>query len=353
MNKIALGNIITIIFSLTIQIAVSTRILPTERLEMANDFYDRKLLAIDNHINYPFKYEAWVMLENHVLSVHKLDYFLQEINKTGKPIEFFHDMKLINPIHFKVLRYFTFMESNYFDINDAGDCFKNLNSNVFNNSFEISFQHLFYSYVRMKLNELLSFEDYYALRIFLQDYSQINLENPLGWRIRRAIFNLAIRQYKERPQLSSDSDVAELCTFYLIKSEKFICDIKKNDVIRVKEFQVCSGGNQKYESLIKEITPFTYLVSYDVNILNNIQIVNLNEITESNEDLYVILPDTKLILSKKLNPVRRSGIILQRLIQNVYVLNINDQKLLTNWANKVENLQTLEKEYLEYHSRNH
>lgn len=346
MNKIALENIITIIFAVTLQIVVSTRILASVRLQMANDFYNRAALAVENRINYPFILEAWDMLGNHVLSAHKLDYFFQEINKTGKPIEFFENVELINPIHFKVLRYFPLLQSRYFDINDASELFKNLNLNAFGKTFDISFQELFNTYEKKKLNELLSFEDYYALRIYLHDYSQINLKNPLGWKIRRGILNLAIRQYREKAQLSSDTDVAELCTFYSIKSKEFISNIKKNSFMYISHFHICSGGNQNYEPLIKETTSSQYLIFNDLNIVNNFQVVSLNEITESGEDLYVILPDTKLILAKKLNPIRRSGIIIQRLIQNVHVVNVNDQRLLTSWANYVELLKNKEKQYL-------
>ncbi|XP_043472415.1 uncharacterized protein LOC122505058 isoform X2 [Leptopilina heterotoma] len=119
MNIIGIENVIAIIFALTLQIVVSTRRTASERADEFNELYNKQYDVIDNHIADCFKNEAWNYIEEYVLSDDELQSFIIKINKTGRPSINYKNRKLLNPVDFSILRFFTYLESTTFQLRTA------------------------------------------------------------------------------------------------------------------------------------------------------------------------------------------------------------------------------------------
>lgn len=338
-------NIVTIIFTLSLPILVSTRISLKERSYEFRKQNFLKTKATDVYIDKVDKSKAWDLLNKFVLNENEMKEFLQYFNTNGIPPEWSNGRKLMNPIHYKNLRYYFNVESSSFSIKRAIKSVKNLKL-IFKNTPEVSTSYLFKSYVDKNLLEILTFEDYYTLKIYMTDISQIALlDNPVGWRIKRALYSLAIRQYS--PYLSSSDNVNySKCFFTAFEKKEIIDNIQVHGTLSGGNFVLCKSIFNKVRLDSSEFESTSYLVSYKVLFSKAIYIVNLNDIFDDNQEVNIILPEINYMLRNKKSAFSIDGLSYERL--SIEIVNkLEDSEWLSYLANSIEVLKQKEREYFE------
>ncbi|XP_043484985.1 uncharacterized protein LOC122512905 [Leptopilina heterotoma] len=342
MNKfIVLGIIITTIFVVKLE---STRISQNERINEHERINFLKYKIIMEYFQHYDLTTALEILSQYIMNESEMYEFAENFNKSGNPPDWSINRQLKNPKFYETLRYERNLESlpaEYLEIYIHGIIVK---LQIIFNIHNFPINALLERYLERNLEELISFEDYLAIAILLQDESQIYLENPAAWRMRRALYSLAIRQYSSNSELNFNFDI---CFSMHEAKRNFIDDIKIGDTFEMRYFSICSSKNKKsfsYSSVYNNDTMF-YTVRCKTIITDFLLRVSLEDIVDNVEGIiYVIFP--KVEFSIRRNPLIKKT----EYGDTVFLITKTfpfDEK--SNWitamANEIENYKQKEIEY--------
>ncbi|XP_043471020.1 uncharacterized protein LOC122504154 [Leptopilina heterotoma] len=342
MNTILiLGNIITIIFVVKLE---STGIPHSERiheLESINNLRNKVIREYLSNYDLP---EAFEILSQYILNEVEMYGFAEHLNRTGSPPEWSNTRQLKNYKNYNFLRYnYSFgeyrlgIENTYMHINF-------LRKEIFYLTHNINVPKLVKSYKEKMLHNLITFDDYYAIQLLLKNYFIINSENLASWRMRRALYTLAIRQYSSNATMNY---IPKTCFFKKQERKKFVQDIKKGDSFEKTTFSICSSKYKESYSYIYEyfLPNSSCWTNYKVLITDPIAMVSLKDIVDvEDEELYVILPKTDLTVLSDAEFFVDNG------APNFYVKILTSpiyarSNWLTELANEIEKYIEMEKEY--------
>ncbi|XP_043472407.1 uncharacterized protein LOC122505052 [Leptopilina heterotoma] len=342
MNTILiLGNIITIIFVVKLE---STRISHSERLHELKSINTLKNKVIKEYLFNYDQSEAFEILSQYILNEVEMYGFAEHLNRTGSPPEWSNTRQLKNHEHYNFLRYNEYVEEFILRRQQTGMHVSFLRKNIFYFAPRINYQNLVKFYNEKMLNDLITFEDYYAIQVLLKDDLQINWENPASRRMRKAIYSLAIRQYSSNATMNY---IPKSCFFKKTETKTFVNDIKKGDSFEKTTFSICSSKFKESYSYTYEYSFHTsfYWTNYEVLITDPITMVSLEDILDvEDEELYVILPKTDLTV------LSDPEIFVNNSVPNLYVkMSISPIYDRSNWltelANEIEKYKEMEKEY--------
>lgn len=341
---IVLRDTITIVL-IALTVTESLRIPAYDRVDEFMDLQGLKYNLIMTYLPNSDVEKTLDLLSQFVLDESELNEFVRHLQQTGEPAQWMMDKKLKNPKLYELLRFEISTELIPLNRNTAMERIVNLKINAFANSPKVHFHQIWDAYVNEKLNELISLEDYYAIRILLKDHSQINVENPVGWRIRRAIYSLAIRQYSLN--FNHDRPLA-YCFQRKIISKSDVNQFKKNEILQFDEFLICrnkqvfSGSN---------INPYVihqddFLAYIDILNTDSRLMVSLDEIIKFEDDIifFALFPKT----SFKVDDAKfftTSGGLTSYLSFKTMPTTISNSQLLAFMANSIEEYKEKEEEY--------
>ncbi|XP_043472412.1 uncharacterized protein LOC122505056 [Leptopilina heterotoma] len=344
---IILGNIITIIFVVKSE---STRITYSERLHELESINTVRNKVIGEYLSYYDLPEAFEILSQYILNEVEMYGFAEHLNRTGSPPEWSNTRQLKNHEHYNFLRYNEYVEEFILRRQKTGMHVSFLRRNIFHSASRINYRNLIIFYNEKMLNDLITFEDYYAIQLLLKDDLQINWENPASWRMRRALYSLAIRQYSSNATMNY---IPKSCFFKKTETKTFVNDIKKGDSFEKTTFSICSSKykesysyNHKY-SFNKSF----YWTNYEVLITDPITMVSLEDILDvEDEELYVILPKTDFTV------LSDPAFFFNNDVPNLYVKMLTSpiyarSNWLTELANEIEKYKEMEKEYFNTHPK--
>ncbi|XP_043484666.1 uncharacterized protein LOC122512714 [Leptopilina heterotoma] len=183
------------------------------------------------------------------------------------------------------LRFHRFLE-NSMSPAQAIERIHNIYSHEDINLINLPIEKLFDEYLENDLFDTVSFDDYYAIQNFLtNEYITTNLPIPSLWRIKKAMYSLALRQYDSFFELNINRVI-----FCLLKTNSESVDI--NGTLTFNEFIVCnhflSNIREEYES-----RNTTFVTIYKLNLSrDSFLALNLQNIDKTLNQ-YIILPDTK------------------------------------------------------------
>ncbi|XP_043472413.1 uncharacterized protein LOC122505057 [Leptopilina heterotoma] len=346
MNIIGIGNVIAIMFALTLQIVMSTRITASERAEEFDELCNKQSEAINNNIADFFKYEAWNYVKKYLLSSDNINLFLKEVNETGYPHKSFINRRLKNPLNFRILRYFTDLESSSLTLSNANEIVNGF-KRIFNYQSQISTAKLYQKYMERNLKEVVSFENYYALMAFLEDKSLISKDSPAMWKIINAIYSLTIRQYKSVLKTFPNDNPIFNCYLSQIMNTGGIATLKHGMIFDNSNFLFC---NKELENIVQHQTGIERSrskVYFNLTFWEYHQVVNIREITNNHQDLYIIFPDTKMMVSGPPYITRYNGIHIT--IVPIFMQEENKENQLVKIANAIEYFKIKEVDYLKRH----
>lgn len=347
MNKVIVLAII--IISIFVAKLKSTRISQNERINgLKRITFLRFKIIVEYFLHYDLT-TALEILSQYILNESEMYEFVENFRRTGNPPDWSIQRKLKNPKFYETLRYDEKLESppsEYLEIYILGISFKL--QTIFH-IHDFSVNPLIERYVEKNLDELISFEDYLAITILLQDESQIYLENPGSWRMRRALYTLAIRQYSSNFELNFKS---EICFSVLEEKIRFAKNIKIGDTFDMGVFSICSSEYKElysYSSLYNHDTTF-HMVRYKTKITDFLLRVSLEEIVDNVEGIiYVIFPKVEFFVRR--NPfIKTSKNGDTAFITTKTVPFDENSNWITEMANEIENYKQKEREY--FHNQN-
>ncbi|XP_043472500.1 uncharacterized protein LOC122505108 [Leptopilina heterotoma] len=348
MNTIVvLGNIITILLIVLIGKLESTRISPSERLYELGCINSVKNNVIKKYLpNYDLK-KAFGILSQYIMNEVEMYGFAEHLNRTGNPPEWSKTRKLKNYEYYNFLRYNSPLEAYELSAQQAEMRINYLRGRYFQNAPALDPQILIESYNERNLNDLMLFEDYYAIIILLKNILTLDVDNPASWRIKRALYTLAIRNYNPNSDLN---DTSKSCFFRDVKTETSINDMNLGDVFETTSFIICSSqlkenkNSYDYENINFQL----YWLNNKLLITDSIAMVSLEDVLQLDGEIYVILPkvDLKVVSDK--------AFLIKNGIRNVYVkfetsTIYEKSNWLTYLANQIEKYKTMEKEYFNTH----
>ncbi|XP_043484974.1 uncharacterized protein LOC122512903 isoform X1 [Leptopilina heterotoma] len=346
MNKITiLGIIITIIFVVKL---VSTEISPSERI---NEYETLKALRQKVIKEYLTNYDlatAYETLSHYILNESEMYAFAEHLNRTGNIPEWSIKRQLKNPTFFEILRYAPFL-GKLTDYVHTRRYNIDLYSNRLNYFLKFPINKLLKSYMKKDIKDIIVFEDFVAIIVFLQDESQINFNNPAAWSMIRALYSLAIRQYSSNSILNYKP---EKCFFKRKETKSYGDNIKINDIFKKVTFSICKSNyteSYSYYSLLKN-NSLSYLMTYETIITDPLVRVSLEDILENRDGkVDVLLPKVELsvISSPKIKKsIRESTVFVTLACSPIY----ERSNWLTAMANEIEKYKQKEREY--FHNLN-
>ncbi|XP_043472405.1 uncharacterized protein LOC122505051 [Leptopilina heterotoma] len=341
---IAFGRIIGIsILVSTLPLLDAIRMSAEERESEFGKLEEIRKIVTDLHFPLDGN-EARPILSEYILSIEEMEPFTEYLHNTGNPPEWSIARKLKNYENYKFLKYDAHLQSLPFSVSSANEIIMELESNVFENSPRIPNDIAYDIYMEKNLYELLTFEDYYAIMVYLQDESQINFENLAALRMKRALYSLAIRQYNPNFIPSYILNL-EPCFFKEKRTERFAYSIHVGYKFEKSTFSICNSKFKESYSYSSEykIDKSFFWMHYGAIITDPAVVVSLEEILDNyNGHLYVLLPEVKLqVMDYSKYWINKYGKIV-----NVKVIteNIVDRSSwLTAVANQIEEYKEIER----------
>ncbi|XP_043480701.1 uncharacterized protein LOC122510260 [Leptopilina heterotoma] len=271
----------------------------------------------------------------------------EHINRTGNLPEWcIITRKLKNYQSYNLLRYHFPLGSYNLRSTLAGKPINFLRKWFFQNASILNTQILVESYYKRKLVDLMSFEDYYTIMILLKNVSVLNVDAPASWRMRRALYSLAIRQYSSNAIMNY---IPKTCLFKKKETKTFVDDIKTGDSFEKITFTICSSKYEEPLSYVPENLNFnfsSYWVHYELVITDPILMVSLADVVKSDdEEIYVILPKIDLTVISETTFLITNGepnLYLKLVTSPIYARS----NWLTELANEVEKYKEMELEYI-------
>ncbi|XP_043484983.1 uncharacterized protein LOC122512903 isoform X2 [Leptopilina heterotoma] len=331
MNKIILlGNIITIIFVVKLE---STGISPNERIFEYETLKALRYQVIKEYLQNYHPTTAFEILSNYILNENEMYGFAEHLNRTGNIPEWSIKRQLKNPKSYEQLRYNTYMEINSLHFLQTHKRTIDYALKIFHNLQRFSVGELFKKYIENDVKDQILFEDYLAIVNYLQDESQIDFENLASWRMRRALYTLAIRQYNYN---SPSNFIPEKCVIsYRTIKRNFADDIKTGDIFKGTTFSICGVNNNSTESLI----------TYYAIIIDPLVRVRLeNFVSQAYGILFIILPKVEFCIVNSPS-LENSAYEVKESTTLTFSPIFERSNWLTAIANEIENYKQKEREY--------
>lgn len=342
---IVLGSIVTIIL-VTLPVLESTKLSANDRVDKFINLQTSKYNVINKYLSNYIIENAFRILSKFVLNEREMYEFAKHLNETGVLPKWSKQQELKNPKFYELLRYDITVEliPQFFD--DVIQRVHDLKTKIFHDSPDVSIERLCKVYVRNKLNEIISLPDYYALIVLFEDRQQLKLHKPVGWRIKRALFSLAIRQYNS-DLISTFSPVT--CFHEKLVIANSINDIKTGSTIEFNDFLTCHNNNifhGKHLKPIKESESTKNWISYKIVVTDPSLIVNFDEFRKNEEDDFnIILPNVVFMAMK--DPILYDtsyGLTAFLTIESKPI--VKRSEWLASMANAVEHYKEKEEAYL-------
>lgn len=185
------------------------------------------------------------------------------------------------------------------------------------------------------LTDTISFHDYYAIRIFLSSpYVNTDLDEPYVWRLKKAVYSLAIRQYNSFQPFRKKQMMILYCVH--LKNVHKIIRISRYKTISINGFLYCNEDSSEWDYLYEtssKINKFQEPISitYYKLILNKPYLAIHVKNIVANSKFYIIIPKTKFIfIEEKFNLIDQSNI-------NFVILKFRVQTVEGEWLSKVAN----------------
>lgn len=295
------------------------------------------------------------ILKHYVLNETEIYKFIEYLIATGHVPEWSSKHKLKYYHLYKILRCETYVGIIFSSLSDTlnymtgGPMMK-----VFQNVIDVSPTTIAYSYFTENFNELLTLSDYYAIMVLLNDLKKINFKNPIGWRIKKALYSLAIRQYS--PDVSSTFSPITCFNEDLVIAES-INDFKAGRTFKFTDFLFCHKHNNRLQEthsnspIIKKSNSTHNWIAYRIVITDPRMIVNLDEFTKNKEeDFNIILPHVVFMTME--DPILHDtsyGLVAYVTIETMPITVVSEW--LTSIANKINTYKEKEKPYVHKNPR--
>ncbi|XP_043484956.1 uncharacterized protein LOC122512890 [Leptopilina heterotoma] len=343
---IVLGSIVTIIL-VTLPVFEFTRISADDRKMEFKSFKMFRRMALFKYYVKPQLTQILKWLDNFVMNLDEIREFGRYSKENGHSPEWMKTQELKNPKLYQSLRYDTYVEFISSSKNETIQRIKKLQKKIFQGLPVIPAEKIYDDYVSLDMNELISLKDYYAIQVLLKNYHSVYMKNPVGWRMKRALYSLAIRQYSE--DLNSTFS-QKICFTQLFKETQLINNLSRNRNFSFKNFLYCIGRNAFKErlkySFISNNTDSTFNAEYSKIVITDPRlIVNLQEVTNDDDrDDYFILPTTQLVVEKGLFDYKTPfGLVKAHTLKTLPIKK--NSEWLTTMANNIEEYKEKEREY--------
>lgn len=192
---VALENIVTIILVI-VPAFKSIRMSADERKAESLQASGLILNVVGEYASY-LSFREMSLFEEFVFNKREVHEFAKYFIENRHIPEWSKSYRLKNPKLYKLLRFEQYVNSIPSGATEMTERLINFKNEILQNSPEVSVENVCLHYLADDLNELISLENYFTLRVLEKDYNQVVLKNPLGWRIRQALYSLALRQYRQ------------------------------------------------------------------------------------------------------------------------------------------------------------
>ncbi|XP_043484748.1 uncharacterized protein LOC122512761 isoform X2 [Leptopilina heterotoma] len=233
---------------------------------------------------------AMDILDNYVFdSYEDLFIFGKKITEGSEGSEF-HKCSLHDSNLYEKLRFEGNIENkNCLNLNLVIKRIHNIYSREEINLINLRIKRLFFDYVENDLFDTVSFDDYYAIQDFLtNNYITTNLSFPSLWRIKKAMYSLALRQFDAISSTASSTE-----TLYCLpkNDSKRITD---NGFLTFDEFIICHNDLSNVDNYGIQFNNNPSTRIYKLIIKQLFLVVHL-KIIDKDLNSYVIFPGTEFM----------------------------------------------------------
>ncbi|XP_043484972.1 uncharacterized protein LOC122512902 [Leptopilina heterotoma] len=345
---VVLGNIITITL-VTLPIFKSITIFDDDRIL---EFLEEENLKLKIKNNY-FNEGQILMLNDFVFNKEEIYKYAEYVNETLQKPKWIESHRLENPELYKLLRFSNYVESIPLKMDKMIKGLTKLQNEIFQNSLNVSILRTCQDYTKKNFCKLISLENYFAIQILGKNFNQVRKENPVGWRMRRALYSLALRQYNQNLDFNFSPII---CYSRHLVDASVIYDKVEGEIFKTGNFSLCSSKKIHPEisssSSIADLNNSTlYWTFYEYVITDRKLIVYLEKIIQrNNKKLYFFLPDVKLKIVN--GPVVYNTIFGLVAFSKVKTVRIREtSKWLAKMANNIEKYEKEEIKYFNQYNR--
>ncbi|XP_051160415.1 uncharacterized protein LOC127280983 [Leptopilina boulardi] len=269
---------------------------PTDRKELYFKFFHHRYYLIDNQfIEKCNKTTAMHILKHYSFStLIKLSVFAKDLNKFGFAPSTYDNQWLNNPKLYEKLRFYSYVEIGLYQ-RKAIELIENIYSQEDISLINIPPGSAFNDYMANQLFDTISFDDYYAIRIFLSNpNANTDIDTPDVWRIKKAIYSLAIRQYDSFKKAENKQII-----LYCKKTNVFqkTTNLKRR-IISTNAFLYCNEDSSEwdyYYQILSEENESHIPVSlqfFKIILNYPFLVIDVKNI-DAHSKHYIILPSTK------------------------------------------------------------
>ncbi|XP_051160401.1 uncharacterized protein LOC127280980 isoform X1 [Leptopilina boulardi] len=287
---------------------------PTERKELYFKFSLSRSSLIDDHlIEKCNETTAMHILKHYSFSrLRELTVFANDLKELRYTPAKYDKQWLNNPELYEKLRFYSYVEIGLYE-RKAIERIENIYSQEDISLINIPPGSAFDDYMANQLFDTISFDDYYAIRIFLSNpNANTDIDTPDVWRIKKAMYSLAIRQYDSFKKAENKQIILYCKRTNDIQKTTFVN--LKHKMISTNAFLYCNEDSSEwdyYSQILSEENESHIPVSLQFFkiILNDpflaIDVKNI----DAHSKHYIILPSTKFrFIEEKFTFIQQTNI---------------------------------------------
>ncbi|XP_051160350.1 uncharacterized protein LOC127280961 [Leptopilina boulardi] len=318
---------------------------PTDRKELYFKFFHHRYYLIDNQfIGKCNKTTAMHILKHYSFStLQELSIFARDLNKFGFAPSTYDNQWLNNPKLYEKLRFYSYVEIGLYQ-RKAIELIENIYSQEDISLINIPPGSAFDDYMANKLFDTISFDDYYAIRIFLSDpNANTDSDTPHFWRIKKAIYSLAIRQYDSFKKAENKQIILYCKRTNDIQKTTFVSSRQR--ILSTNGFLYCNEDSSEwdyYSQILSEENELHIPVSlqfFKIILKFPFLVLDVKNI-DAHSKHYIILPSTKFkLIQEKFTFIDQTNIhflIIQsyyKIIRNYWLAEVANS--VSHFENKI------------------
>ncbi|XP_051167999.1 uncharacterized protein LOC127285835 [Leptopilina boulardi] len=307
---------------------------PEDRRNLKYKFFQHRYYLIKNYLSRSCNETTAMSILKHFsfISLNRMTHFAIKFNKNKYTPEEYYDQWLNNPMLYEKLRFDSYLEIGI----NRSEAIKRIENIYTLKEMKLICppESAFDDYVANDLTDTIFFHDYYVIKAFLYfPYISTDLDEPDVWRLKKAMYSLAIRQndafkYEERKQI----------ILYCVKSKIFQKIIKRTyTTISHNAFLYCNEDSKAWNDYYKDSSeidnfqePTSYLLYFKIIIKKPFLFIDVNSI-DANSKHYIILPKTEFILiEEKFN-------LIDEIKVHLFIMKTKVKQQESQWLSKVAN----------------
>ncbi|XP_051160405.1 uncharacterized protein LOC127280980 isoform X3 [Leptopilina boulardi] len=318
---------------------------PTDRKELYYNFSLSRSSLIDDHlIEKCNETTAMHILKHYSFSrLHELYFFANNLKEFGYTLVKYDKQWLNNPKLYEKLRFYSYVEIGLYK-RKAIERIENIYSQEDISLINIPPGSAFDDYMANQLFDTISFDDYYAIRIFLSNpNANTDIDIPDVWRIKKAMYSLAIRQYDSFNKAKKKEIILYCKRTNVIQKTTFVS--LRQRIMSTNVFLYCNEDSSEwnyYSQILFKTNESHIPVSlqfFKIILKHPFSVIDVKNI-DAHSKHYIILPSTKFkLIQEKFTFIHQTNIhflIMDSyayIVQNAWLAKIANS--VSHYENKI------------------